>query len=93
MAPHATVCTGADPPPDLVVQKRTLLGIHRQVARERVEQGDVLLGRVRPLPDVAPNAYVLEATARLDLPRSVGQLVADGGGGQASPGWLSPMAS
>jgi hypothetical protein len=56
-----------EPPPDLAVQPLSFPLRHGQVPGERVEQLDVLLRLVNPLPVVVADADDLEEPARLDV--------------------------
>ena len=71
---HARVRSRPDALADLGVQALARCTLHRDVAREGVEQREVLLRRVVPRPDVAPDADVLEEPRRLDLGRVVGDV-------------------
>lgn len=61
------------PPPDLAVQPVPLLRRQRDVRGERVQQPDVLLGRVADRPVELPGDHVAEQAAGLDFGPAVRQ--------------------
>ena len=69
VTPHSSAGPLVDPPSDLPVEVLALRFVHRNVARERVQKRDVLLGAVRGLPDVAPDLDIRKDPAGLDLRR------------------------
>ena len=91
VAPHPWIEAFADPFSDLSVEVLALRRLHRDIARKGVEKGDVLIGRVRLLPDVAPNLDLLEQAAGSISAASSG--ISSGRAGGHSPGLLSPIAS
>jgi len=75
---QSTVRPLCEAPPDLRVEALSLPWLHGDVARERVEQTQVLLGAVTDLPVEVANNHVLEQAASLDL----GAIVRDATGSQ-----------
>ena len=88
MTTQSTVRPLCEAPPDLRVEALSLPWLHGDVARERVEQTEVLLGAVTDLPVEVANNHVLEQAASLDL----GAIVGDATGSQHGYARGNPLA-
>ncbi len=88
MTTQSTVRPLCEAPPDLRVEALSLPWLHGDVARERVEQTEVLLGAVTDLPVEVANNHVLEQAASLDL----GAIVGDATGSQHGYARGHPLA-
>src|SRR5439155_14412925 len=74
VATHPGIAAPGDSRADLAVEARALRSVHGDMAREGVEQSDVLVSGVELLPDVPPHPDLVEETALLDLGGVIGHV-------------------